>query len=51
MTLCILIHSYLFDFQAEAHLTKVEQVPGYSTQMEGQDQIEQRHLEMLAHAM
>lgn len=38
-------------FQTEADIAQVESLQRHQTEMEGQDQTEQRDLEMLAHAM
>lgn len=38
-------------FQTEVDIAKVESLQRHQIEMEGQDQTEQRDLEMLAHAM
>lgn len=49
----VLLKQFKFDllFQTEADVTEMESLQRYSTEVEGQDTIEQCHLEVLAHAV
>lgn len=42
---------FLFVLKTETYFPKMESVQRRSTEMEGENTFEQRHLEMLAHAM
>lgn len=44
-------YGHLNLFQTEIDIAQVESVQRYQAEMEGQDQTEQRDMEMLAHAM
>lgn len=44
-------YGHLDLFQTEADIAQVESLQRHQTEMEGQNQTEQRNLEMLAHAV